>query len=77
MTICRLTERKKEGVRLHSLLLYTGKAPGWRCCAPEALHVISSALSLYHTCGMDCKHHLRGAPPWGGREGGRKGRLNL
>lgn len=72
MTICPLIDDKKEGVRLHSLLLYTGKAPGWRCCAPEALHFISSALSLYHARGWIASIISEALPPGGGTGGGEK-----
>lgn len=68
--ICRF-DAKNEGVRCTPSFYYTGKAPGWRCCAPEALHVISSALSLYHACGWIASIISEALPPGGDGRGGK------
>lgn len=61
---------------MHSLLLLYGQGPRvalLRSGGP-AFHLVGSPIIPYPR--VDCKHHLRGAPPFGGTGGGQS-RLNL
>lgn len=70
--ICRFSDgRKKRGGAVALPLAVYGQGPRvalLRSGGP-ACHLVGSLI--IPRLRMDCKHHLRGAPPWGGREGGK------
>lgn len=75
MMICRLTEKRGGAVALPLVVYGQGPRVALLRSGGPACHLVGSSIISHPR--MDCKHHLRGAPPLGGTGGGRKGRLNL
>lgn len=70
-------DAKRGGAVALPLVIIRARPPGGAGSAPEALHVISSALPLYHTCGWIASLISEALPPLGGDGRGGEGRLNL